>query len=148
MKTTPLLATEVVPDKVYLAPHRDDTGLRLLPATVMCTKEPGWLRGFVNIRLGQSFHNRQTGYATVRFIEQGNHVEVPVYRPLIEGAEWVFAAGPEKFQPVTLKPLPEGYFQQREHELRQRINEHVRAIGKLEDALSTLKVVQQRASST
>ena len=142
----PILATEVVPGKVYLAPHRVDGKVQLRPATVKCTAEPGYLRGFADIRVGESRSSHTSGYVTLEFIEPDiNNAEVPVFRcQRLNDGIWTFAVGPDKYHPLTLHPLPERWFEQKVHDLQQQMNALTLQISQLEDQRMILRLVKKQ----
>ena len=146
-KRDPILCTEIIPGAVYLAPRRHNGVLKDEPVTISCTDEPGWLRGFVNVLVERREGSGCTGVVPVKFIEDGSLVELPVVRSPQEGEPWMFATGPEKWQPVTLRRLPEGWFEQRYQDIQQQIDQHVLAIGKLEDQRSAIQVLHQKVAS-
>lgn len=146
-KRDPILCTEIVPDAVYLAPRRDSGSLKDEPATISCTDEPGWLRGFVNVLVERHDSSGGKGSVRVNFIEDGSWAVLPVVRPSKEGEPWMFATGLEKWHPATLRRHPEDWFEQRLHDIQQQIDQHVLAIGKLEDQRSAIQVLQQKTKS-
>jgi hypothetical protein len=123
-----IAAPEVVPGKIYLVPHRNADGHSWRPATVGCTEEPGWLRGFCDIILNRNSVSSIGGYASVRFIDDGTSVNIPVCRQITYRGDspWVFATGVNSYEPVTLREMPETW-------LDEKINVLVKQIDELED---------------
>lgn len=97
-------ATDVVPGKLYLARLSFSTWSLV---NVQCAKEPGWLRGFVNVR---GFSTRGFGeyraWVTVEDFNSGKHYDMPVYRRRFE-EPWTFVDGRDG----TLMEPPDGYIQ-------------------------------------
>ena len=141
-KEAPILCAEVVPGAFYLAPRRDEKAREDCIAEVVCSQEPGWQRGFVVVT--PSGHSSSSGTAVVRFVEDGVMAALPVYKL---GDDWIFATGPEKYHPTTLRELPEDYFDKRLLEIQQHINRLTLQIGELEDLRSTLVVIKNKVQN-
>lgn len=140
MKKYPRIeAPEVVPGKIYLVPHRINGVHSWRPATVKCTEEPGWLRGFVEIAITRSTITSIHGQAEVRFVDDGTSINIPLCRHVtLKGdSPWVFSTGVAYYEPVTLREMPEAW-------LDEKINVLVKQIGELEDQRSRLLAMKAR----
>jgi hypothetical protein len=116
---TRMVAPDVVPDRLYLAQ------LGFGPWTlvkVQCAKEPGWLRGYVNVRgfrtCASSFWR---AYVTVEPINGDRHVDMLVMRRRFE-EPWTFADE----QQGTLMTPPSDYLDNQINILLAKQAEHQR----------------------
>lgn len=99
-----MIACEVEPDKLYLYRNSGyNTDWTLVK--VMCVKEPGWLRGHVNVR---GFFTNGWGnwgaWATLEDVRTGKHFDVQVERSAFK-QEWTFCDD----RKATLIPAPADY---------------------------------------
>lgn len=118
---TRMAATDVVPDKLYLAQLSFGSWTLV---KVQCVKEPGWLRGRVNVR---GFYTdglgRYRAWATVAPVHGDRHVDMLVTRCRFE-EPWLFVDDRQG----TLMVAPDNYLQNHIDELiaaaRRRQAEH------------------------
>lgn len=140
MKKFPAIrAGEVVPGKLYLIPYRlpsmsvsDSPGLQWAPGTIVCTVEPGYQRGFVEVSNLKSYARYVTAEAKAVLLDDGSVKTLPVSRDSSED-EWKFCAVMSDVP--TLKELPSTW-------MDDKITHIVKQLDLLEDkhrALLNLK---------
>lgn len=147
MKKYPRIeAPEVVPGKIYLVPHRINGVHSWRPATVNCTEESGWLRGFVEIAITRSTIASIHGQAEVRFVDDGTSINIPLCRHVtLKGdSPWVFSTGVAYYEPVTLRELPPTWFDEQIHQMQLEIDEAAKRIDRLKDIQSSFRALKQK----
>lgn len=110
---TRLPATEVVPNRLYLAQLSFGSWTLV---RVQCTKEPGWLRGYVNVH---GFYTdgleQYHAWVTVEPVNGGRHVDMLVTRRKFK-EPWTFMNDRQG----TLMEPPPGYLHERINELLEK----------------------------
>lgn len=128
-----MAAPDVVPGKLYLARSNGWSNAWHL-ARVQCVREPGWLRGHVNIR---GFFTNGFGtyraYTTIEPVIEGSNFDLLVERRTFK-QPWTFVDDGN----ALLAEVPADYIQARLNELQRRASEHVAEVGRLEEKITLL----------
>lgn len=130
-----LAATDVVPGKLYLA-RLSVYERKWHLVTVQCKSEPGWLRGYVNVR---NFFTRRGVYhawATVAPVIEGPNFDLPVERRSFK-QPWMFV----DYDKALLTEVPDDYVMSRLNELRLHVNKHHAECKRLESKIAQLEAL-------